>query len=116
MEETKESYNRLIPEWMFDYMEKIDMQSMKKLHEHDAEYLKMEHDRKELEQRYPFVADVIEDDTGAVSLTEEQHKILYGYIELRRKMQMSESQMYYMTGHKHCFEYLCKIDAIKPIP
>lgn len=64
-------------------------------------FQKWEQEAKEIIKKYPFLGDILQYGEGSVSLTEEEHKALVRYLELRDKMENAERQECYYIGHVH---------------
>ena len=65
----------------------------------------------ELKQKCPFIDSLLEE-SGAVSLTEQQHNAVVQAMRLRWQMENLERQHIYFRGHTDAFAYLKEIGAI----
>lgn len=64
-------------------------------------FQKWEQEAKEIMGKYPFLGDILQYGDGSISLTEEEHRALVRYLELRDKMENAERQECYYIGQIH---------------
>jgi len=72
------------------------------------ETLKIQHDFPVVPKLTEFGASGI----GAVSLSEEEHKALVRYLDIRYEMGRMEHKQIYTQGHRDCYDYFVKIIGI----
>jgi len=105
-----ESYTDL-PERIRKSFSEIDSDIVVDLRTTSQEYADLFHKLTELKQQYPFIDSLLEE-SGAVSLTEQQHNAVVQAMRLRWQMENLERQHIYFRGHADAFSYLKEIGAI----
>ena len=81
------------------------------LRDTDEEYTALFEKRLELQKRYPCIQTTLEGD-GEVSMSAEEHKGLLEYLGVVNDMENIERLRLYYAGHRDCFAYLKKIEAV----
>jgi len=81
------------------------------LRETDTEYDALYQKRLELQDRFPCIQAVIEDECP-VSITAGEHGGLLEYLSVVNDMEGIERLQLYYAGHRDCFAYLKKIGMI----
>lgn len=105
-----ESYTDL-PERIRKSFSEIDSDIVVDLRTTSQEYADLFHKLTELKQQCPFIDSLLEE-SGAVSLTEQQHSAVVQAMRLRWQMENLERQHIYFRGHADAFSYLKEIGAI----
>lgn len=92
--------------------EKVDQKVCEYLREHHAEYRNTKQKMKELMEQYPNVKAVFETD-DAVTLTAEEHEILYTYLQLESSTELIEREYHFYMGQSMMFSYGSMLAKLK---
>lgn len=102
----------VLPEWLGILLEKVDRDTVQELLADHEEYRTFCAKRKELLNQYPVIETLLED-SGEVSISEQEHQAVLEYFQVRDKIENKERLYHYLYGHIHCYEYMKKIGVIK---
>ena len=105
-----ESYTDL-PERIRKSFSEIDSDIVVDLRTTSEEYADLFHRLTELKQKCPFIDSLLEE-SGPISLTEQEHNAVVQAMRLRWQMENLERQHIYFRGHTDAFFYLKEIGAI----
>lgn len=105
-----ESYTDL-PERIRQSFSEIDSDIVVDLRTTSKEYADLFHSLTELKKKCPFIDSLLEE-SGAISLTEQEHNAVVQAMRLRWQMENLERQHIYFRGHTDAFFYLKEIGAI----
>ena len=81
------------------------------LRENSEDYATLRGKISDRENKHAFIGRVL-NGSGEVCLTEEEHKVLTGYLRLRFNLDDMEREALYFRGHTDAVAYLKKIKAI----
>lgn len=98
--------------WTDLLMEKVDKDSVVYLRNQDREYQEIGRKKKEIQDNFPCIEKLMDDD-GAVEISAEEHKKFLEFLALRSDMEYRERELHYWYGHVHCYEYLKRIGAFR---
>ncbi len=93
-----------------DFLE-IDNDIVMDLRRNNSEFQAIDQQIAELQQKYPFVAQVLESQ-GEVHMTAAEHEILLEYLQIVFTRDNMERQHIYFRGHTDALAYLKQMKAL----
>ncbi|MDR3164994.1 MAG: hypothetical protein LBU13_05400 [Synergistaceae bacterium] len=81
------------------------------LRETDENYSAMWQDILNLQEEYPIIKTLFNND-GNITLSADEHKVFLRYFDLKYRTENIERLHIYFQGHTDCFAYLKRIGAI----
>lgn len=95
---------KLRDSFLFDMaIDDVDCETMKWLQEQEF-YQKWQDELKQIMEKYPCIADVLEG-KEEVFLSKEEHKAFVHYLEIEQQKESAERREYYRFGHVHAGKY-----------
>ena len=82
------------------------------LKKHDAEYQRLQNKILELTERYPVIETFMESNQS-ISLTEEEHKAVHRYFQLKSEKEMIEEEYHFYMGQAQMISYGAMLGKIK---
>ena len=82
------------------------------LKKHDAEYQRLQKKILELTEKYPVIETFMESNQS-ISLTEEEHKAVHRYFQLKSEKEMIEEQYHFYMGQAQMISYGAMLGKIK---
>lgn len=98
-------------QWITLLYEKVDGDNMTYLRNQDKEYQDIMKKKNTLRSQYPCI-DRLMDEPAAMEISREEHEKFLQYLALRNEMECRERELYYWSGHVHCYKYMRKIGAL----
>ena len=77
----------------------------------DEDYAELSYRMDKLKTQYPVI-DKMNEGSGEIRMTAEEHRAYVDYLNLARQMEDMERQHIYFCGHTDAVAYLKKIKAI----
>jgi len=97
--------------WIDDILHEVDNRIVMDLLDSDEEYAVMQEKIIDYQEKYPYIAKLMDGDKE-ISLTAEEHKMFLEYHDLYQEIENVECQQIYFHGHTDCFAYLNRIGVI----
>lgn len=110
MKHSYEEWEHSYPEWFSWLIDSVDCGSIRKLREKDNEYQAFMSKGNLLQEEFPCIHQLIEEE-GALSISGTEHQKILEYLHLRSEMEYRERLLYYWYGHLHCYEYMRKMEV-----
>lgn len=82
------------------------------LKKHDAEYQRLQKKILELTEKYPVIETFMESNQS-ISLTEEEHKAVHRYFQLKSEKEMIEEEYHFYMGQAQMISYGAMLGKIK---
>ena len=82
------------------------------LKKHDAEYQRLQKKILELTEKYPVIETFMETNQS-ISLTEEEHKAVHRYFQLKSEKEMIEEEYHFYMGQAQMISYGAMLGKIK---
>lgn len=82
------------------------------LKKHDAEYQRLQKKILELTEKYPVIETFMESNQS-ISLTEEEHKAVHQYFQLKSEKEMIEEEYHFYMGQAQMISYGAMLGKIK---
>ena len=101
-----------LPQWITLLYEKVDGDSVAYLRNQDKEYQDIMKKKNGLRSQYPCI-DRLMEEPEAMEVSSEEHEKFLEYLALRNEMECRERELYYWSGHVHCYDYMRKIGALR---
>ena len=100
-----------LPSRLEDSFPEIDSDIVIDLLNTDEDYAGLSDRMDKLKTQYPVI-DKMNEDSGEIRMTAEEHRAYVNYLNLVRQMEDMERQHIYFHGHTDAVAYLKKIKAI----
>ncbi len=100
-----------LPSRIEDYFAEIDSDIVMDLLNADEDYAALSGRMDKLKTQYPVI-DKMNEGSGEIRMTAEEHRAYVDYLNLARQMEDMERQHIYFRGHTDAVAYLKKIKAI----
>ncbi|MFR7868913.1 MAG: DUF6664 family protein [Oscillospiraceae bacterium] len=100
-----------LPSCIEDTFAEIDSDIVMDLPNADEDYAALSDRMDKLKTQYPVI-DKVNEDSGEIRMTAEEHRAYMDYLNLARQMEDMERQHIYFRGHTDAVVYLKKIKAI----
>ena len=100
-----------LPSRIEDAFAEIDSDIVMDLLNTDEDYAALSDRMDKLKTQYPII-DKMNEDSGEIRMTAEEHRAYVDYLNLVRQMEDMERQHIYFRGHTDAVAYLKKIKAI----
>lgn len=100
-----------LPSCIEDAFAEIDSDIVMDLLNTDEDYAELSDRMDKLKTQHPIIDDMNED-SGEIRMTAEEHRAYVDYLNLARQMEDMERQHIYFRGHTDAVAYLKKIKAI----
>lgn len=100
-----------LPSRIEDDFAEIDSDIVVDLQNTNADYAELADRMAELKAQYPVI-DKMNEDSGEIRMTADEHRAYVTYLSLARQMENMERQHIYFRGHTDAVAYLKKIKAI----
>ena len=100
-----------LPSRIEDAFAEIDSDIVMDLLNTDEDYAALSDRMDKLKTQYPVI-DKVNEDSGEIRMTAEEHRAYVDYLNLARQMEDMERQHIYFRGHTDAVAYLKKIKAI----
>ena len=91
---------------------RISEQICNYLKKHDAEYQRLQKKILELTEKYPVIETFMESNQS-ISLTEEEHKAVHRYFQLKSEKEMIEEEYHFYMGQAQMISYGAMLGKIK---
>ena len=100
-----------LPSRIEDAFAEIDSDIVMDLLNTDENYAELSDRMDKLKTQYPVI-DKVNEDSGEIRMTAEEHRAYVDYLNLARQMEDMERQHIYFRGHTDAVAYLKRIKAI----
>ena len=100
-----------LPSRIEDAFAEIDSDIVMDLLNTDEDYAAFSDRMDKLKTQYPVI-DKMNEDSGEIRMTAEEHRAYVDYLNLARQMEDMERQHIYFRGHTDAVAYLKRIKAI----
>lgn len=100
-----------LPSRIEDYFAEIDSDIVMDLLNADEDYAALSGRMDKLKTQYPVI-DKMNEGSGEIRITADEHRAYVAYLSLVRQMEDMERQHIYFRGHTDAVAYLKKIKAI----